>query len=49
LPAASTRYLDPVTHPAAPRKVSFAMMPAFYWNPGVSRDEKPEILPTGGV
>jgi len=25
------------------------MMPAFYWNPGVSRDEKPEILPTGGV
>jgi len=25
------------------------MMPAFYWKPGVSRDEKPEILPTGGV
>ena len=25
LPAASTKYLEPVTHPAAPRKVSFAI------------------------
>src|SRR5713226_2175676 len=25
LPAASTRYFEPVTHPAAPRKVSFAI------------------------
>jgi hypothetical protein len=25
LPAASTKYLDPVTHPAAPKKVSFAI------------------------
>ena len=44
MPAVSTRYLDPVTQPAAPRKVSFAMMPAFYWNPAAPRDEKPAIL-----
>src|SRR5215472_1922975 len=29
-PAASTRYFDPVTHPAAPRKVSFAIALPFY-------------------
>src|SRR5262252_6648429 len=32
LPAASTRYLEPVTHPAAPRKVSFAIGEIFYRN-----------------
>src|ERR1700741_2358794 len=31
-PAASTRYFEPVTHPAAPKKVSFVMAPAFYPN-----------------
>src|SRR5215467_10204251 len=30
LPAASTRYFDPVTHPAAPRNVSFAIILPFY-------------------
>src|SRR5580704_10557386 len=32
LPSASTRYFDPVTVPAAPRKVILAMGPVFYAN-----------------
>src|ERR1700722_9066116 len=54
LPAASTRYLDPVTVPAAPRKGSFGMasivpnaradaLPSRFFNPG--RDTTPARVP----